>query len=102
MTDTHCRLLPVMCIAYITQSLDKGTLATSSIMGWLVHVNAQGQDYALSGTLLWIGGLQSPIRATCDADPVQVSLSVNPSSTRPFASTQSPKSSATRWSCGPP
>jgi hypothetical protein len=44
-----------MCIAYITQSLDKGTLATSSIMGWLGHVGAQGQDYALTSTLLWIG-----------------------------------------------
>lgn len=32
-----------MCIAYVTQSLDKGTLGTSSIMGWIQDVNAQGQ-----------------------------------------------------------
>ncbi|KAI9631747.1 major facilitator superfamily domain-containing protein [Dioszegia hungarica] len=49
------KLLPIMCIAYVTQSLDKGTLGTSSIMGWIQDVNAQGQDYALTSTMLWIG-----------------------------------------------
>ena len=48
-------LLPVMCIAYITQSLDKGTLGTSSIMGWQEDVGAVGQDYALTSTFLWAG-----------------------------------------------
>lgn len=24
-------------------------------MGWLTDVNAQGQDYALTGTFLWLG-----------------------------------------------
>lgn len=51
---THS-LLPVMCVAYITQSLDKGTLGTSAIMGWQTHVGAVGQDYALTSTFLWIG-----------------------------------------------
>lgn len=44
-----------MCVAYITQSLDKGTLGTSSIMGWQEHVGAKGQDYALTSTFLWVG-----------------------------------------------
>jgi hypothetical protein len=44
-----------MCVAYITQSLDKGTLGTSAIMGWQTHVGAVGQDYALTSTFLWIG-----------------------------------------------
>jgi hypothetical protein len=48
-------LLPVMYIAYITQSLDKGTLGTSSIMGWQKDVGAVGQDYALTSTFLWVG-----------------------------------------------
>ncbi|KEF52353.1 uncharacterized protein A1O9_11593 [Exophiala aquamarina CBS 119918] len=51
----HWHLLPVMCIAYITQSLDKGTLGTSSIMGWQQDVGAFGQDYALTSTFLWAG-----------------------------------------------
>ena len=44
-----------MCVAYITQSLDKGTLGSASIMGWQVDVGAVGQDYALTSTLLWCG-----------------------------------------------
>jgi hypothetical protein len=44
-----------MCVAYITQSLDKGTLGSSSIMGWQADVGAKGQDYALTSTFLWIG-----------------------------------------------
>ncbi|KAF2008629.1 MFS general substrate transporter [Aaosphaeria arxii CBS 175.79] len=51
----HWHLLPVMCIAYIAQSLDKGTLGTSSIMGWQKDVGAKGQDYALTSTFLWAG-----------------------------------------------
>lgn len=52
---TKNSLLPVMCVAYVTQSLDKGTLGTSSIMGWQEHVGAAGQDYALTSTFLWVG-----------------------------------------------
>ena len=48
-------LVPVMCVAYITQSLDKGTLGSASIMGWIKDVNAVGQDYALTSTLFWCG-----------------------------------------------
>jgi hypothetical protein len=44
-----------MCVAYLTQALDKGTLGTSSIMGWQADVGAVGQDYALTSTMLWIG-----------------------------------------------
>lgn len=38
-----CRVLPIMCVAYLTQALDKGTLGTSSIMGWQKDVGAVGQ-----------------------------------------------------------
>ena len=44
-----------MGVAYVTQSLDKGTLGTSSIMGWQENVHAKGNDYALTSTLLWAG-----------------------------------------------
>jgi len=48
-------LLPVMCVAYVTQSLDKGTLGSASIMGWQADVHAVGQDYALTSTFLYVG-----------------------------------------------
>lgn len=44
-----------MCLAYLTQALDKGTLGPSSIMGWQADVGAKGQDYALTSTMLWAG-----------------------------------------------
>lgn len=52
---TACRLLPLMCLVYMTQALDKGALGPVSIMGWLDDVNAKGQDYALTSTVMWIG-----------------------------------------------
>lgn len=51
----HKRILPLMCLAYFLQAIDKGTLGTSSIMGWQEDVHAKGQDYALTATFLWIG-----------------------------------------------
>ncbi|WWC58155.1 uncharacterized protein I303_100690 [Kwoniella dejecticola CBS 10117] len=51
----HRRVLPLMCLAYITQAMDKGTLGPASIMGWIQDVNAAGNDYALTSTLLWCG-----------------------------------------------
>lgn len=51
----HRRILPLMCLAYFLQAIDKGTLGTSSIMGWQEDVGAKGQDYALTSTFLWIG-----------------------------------------------
>ena len=44
-----------MCLAYVTQSLDKGTLGSAVIMGWQTDVNAKGQDYALTSTIFWCG-----------------------------------------------
>ncbi|ORY31060.1 major facilitator superfamily domain-containing protein [Naematelia encephala] len=49
------RILPLLCLAYLCQALDKGTLGTASIMGWQADVGAVGQDYSLTGTLLWCG-----------------------------------------------
>lgn len=37
-----------MCLAYLMQAMDKGTLALASIMGWQADVGARGQDYALT------------------------------------------------------
>jgi hypothetical protein len=44
-----------MCLAYVTQALDKGTLGPASIMGWQTNVGAKGQDFALTSTFLWCG-----------------------------------------------
>lgn len=44
-----------MCLAYITQSFDKGTTGAASIMGWPQDLGMVGQDYALTGTFLWVG-----------------------------------------------
>lgn len=33
----------------------QGTLTSASIMGWIHDVGAVGQDYSLTGTLLWCG-----------------------------------------------
>ena len=44
-----------MCLVYVVQALDKGTLGPASIMGWRQDVGAQGQDYAMTGTMLWVG-----------------------------------------------
>jgi hypothetical protein len=44
-----------MCLAYVTQALDKGTLGPASIMGWQANVGAKGQDFALTSTFLWCG-----------------------------------------------
>lgn len=44
-----------MCMAYMIQALDKGVIGPASIMGWLPDIGAQGQDYSLTSTILWIG-----------------------------------------------
>ncbi|WVR03573.1 hypothetical protein IAU60_000565 [Kwoniella sp. DSM 27419] len=51
----HKRVLPLMCLAYVTQAMDKGTLGPASIMGWIQDVGAVGNQYALTSTLLWCG-----------------------------------------------
>ncbi|ODN77029.1 hypothetical protein L202_05573 [Cryptococcus amylolentus CBS 6039] len=51
----HRRILPILCLGYLCQALDKGTLTSSSIMGWLEDVGAKGQDFSLTTTLLWCG-----------------------------------------------
>ncbi|OCF36980.1 hypothetical protein I316_01578 [Kwoniella heveanensis BCC8398] len=49
------RILPLLCLAYFAQAMDKGATSPISIMGWLEDVGAKDQDYALSSTVLWIG-----------------------------------------------
>lgn len=38
------RILPIMLVTYFCQSLDKGTMGLSSIMGIIEDANLQGQD----------------------------------------------------------
>jgi hypothetical protein len=62
----HRRILPLLCLAYLCQAMDKGTLGTSSIMGWQDDVGAKGQDYALTSTFLWCGIIVGePIVSRC-------------------------------------
>lgn len=53
--DTDTSILPLMCLAYMVQALDKGVIGPASIMGWLPDIGAKGQDYALTSTVLWAG-----------------------------------------------
>ncbi|KAJ7476202.1 major facilitator superfamily domain-containing protein [Mycena latifolia] len=45
------RILPLMCLAYLCQALDKSTTSTASIMG----LRPDTWDYALTSTLVWVG-----------------------------------------------
>ncbi|RSH86801.1 uncharacterized protein EHS24_005074 [Apiotrichum porosum] len=51
----HRRILPLLCLGYLCQALDKGTISAASIMNWITDVGAVGQDYALTTTVLWCG-----------------------------------------------
>lgn len=42
------RILPIMLITYFCQSLDKGTIGLSSIMGIIDEANLEGQDVSTS------------------------------------------------------
>lgn len=44
-----------MCLAYLIQALDKGTLGVASIMGWMEDVGADSDSYARTSTAFWIG-----------------------------------------------
>ena len=46
---------------YFCQSLDKGTLGFSSIMGIQEDANLQGQDYSWLGTILYLGVLAGEV-----------------------------------------
>jgi len=57
------RILPFLIITYFFQTFDKGTLAFSSIMGIQRDVGLVGQQYALLGTILYVGILVGEIPA---------------------------------------
>ncbi len=42
-------------LVYLIQALDKGALATSSIMGLQKDTGLVGQEYALCTTIFWAG-----------------------------------------------
>lgn len=48
-------ILPLLCLAYFAQAMDKGATSPISIMGWMEDVGMEGQDFALASTVLWIG-----------------------------------------------
>ena len=46
--------------------MDKGATSPISIMGWLEDVGAKNQDFALTGTLQWVGiVIGNPIVSDC-------------------------------------
>lgn len=91
----HKRILPLMCLAYFLQAIDKGTLGTSSIMGWQDDVGAKGQDYALTATFLWIGII---IGEPIVSPPLRMQT-LTPRRTSACASCRSPSCCpAARWS----
>ncbi|KAF1970024.1 MFS general substrate transporter [Bimuria novae-zelandiae CBS 107.79] len=49
------RILIIMLVTYFCQSLDKGTLGFSSIMGIKTDAHLTGQDYPWLGTILYMG-----------------------------------------------
>ncbi|KAL7414359.1 MFS transporter [Mrakia frigida] len=71
------RVLPIMVITYFFQTLDKGTLAFSAVMGIRTDNNLVGQQYALLGTILYIGILigEVPINRLIQILPISKLLS---------------------------
>ena len=49
------RILPIMLVTYFFQSLDKGTIGLSSIMGIIDDAGLHGSQYNWLGTILYIG-----------------------------------------------
>ncbi|KAK4687960.1 uncharacterized protein P7C73_g2148, partial [Tremellales sp. Uapishka_1] len=49
------RILPFLIGTYFFQTFDKGTLSFASVMGIQQDTNLHGQQYALLGTILYIG-----------------------------------------------
>ncbi|RMY21646.1 hypothetical protein D0867_03211 [Hortaea werneckii] len=49
------RILPFMLVTYFFQSLDKGTIGLSSIMGIIDDADLHGSQYNWLGTILYIG-----------------------------------------------
>lgn len=49
------RILPFMLVTYFFQSLDKGTIGLSSIMGIIDDAELHGSQYNWLGTILYIG-----------------------------------------------
>jgi len=56
------RLMPLMCIIYGVQFIDKTTLSYASVMGIKTDTNLVGDQYSLLGTMFYIGYLVSEIR----------------------------------------
>lgn len=44
-----------MCLAYLIQALDKGTLGVASIMGWMEDVGADSDSYGRTSSWFWVG-----------------------------------------------
>ncbi|KAK9235241.1 major facilitator superfamily domain-containing protein [Lipomyces kononenkoae] len=73
------RILVVMLGTYFCQSLDKGTLAFSSVMGIQKDADLVGQQYSWLGTILYMGVLagEYPTNLLLQKLPLAKYLSVN-------------------------
>ncbi|RSH95478.1 hypothetical protein EHS25_000570 [Saitozyma podzolica] len=71
------RILPFLVITYFFQTFDKGTLAFSSVMGIQTDTHLVGQQYALLGTILYIGILvgEFPVNRLIQRVPIAKLLS---------------------------
>lgn len=54
------RLMPLMCIIYGVQFVDKTTLSYASVMGIKADTHLVGNQYSLLGTMFYIGYLVCP------------------------------------------
>lgn len=74
-----CYLMPLMCIIYGTQFLDKTTLSYASVMGLKTDTHLVGNDYALLGTIFYIGYLvwEYPTNVFMQRLPLAKYLSAN-------------------------
>lgn len=73
------RLMPLMCTIYAIQFLDKTTLSYASVMGIKKDTDLVGDDYALLGTMFYVGYLvwEYPTSYLMQRLPLAKYLSIN-------------------------
>ena len=70
------RLMPLMCIIYGIQFIDKTTLSYASVMGIKTDTHLVGDQYSLLGTMFYIGYLVSHSKLPMASSPDQVGLGI--------------------------
>lgn len=51
------RLLPLLCITYALQSIDKNTLSYAAVFGLQTDVHLKGTEYSWTGAIFYLGYL---------------------------------------------